>query len=412
MKTEEKTKFGTALRPARKDGLQRFYTVGAVLFLCGAFGLSAAIGGGQSRAVQNQAAQTPEAAPQAPVVAEELLYYVEPGYFPTTDGLFRPEDPFTPREAAEILLEVTGRKIPAPTDETFTEASFSAFLRRGFSARAVEEAVALIRGLGSETVTRAEAAVCLNRLLKVAPDPEGAYYPDVEPDYWAAEAVLTAAGDSGVQWSRQGPAPEGFLNVDGWLYRVDETGYFVKNRYVGTLFFDGNGRYTSGSQELDGYVAAVIRQVTDPSMDREEMLRAAYEYVRDNFTYLRRNYYNVGDVGWQLEEALTMYSTGRGNCYCYASAFWAAARGLGYDAKIVSGTFGAERSPHGWVEILQAGQRYTYDVEIEMARLRDGRAETDMYAMTDAQRGKWNYVEQAVTDNMVARETNPGLEPQ
>lgn len=32
--------------------------------------------------------------------------------------------------------------------------------------------------------------------------------------------------------------------------------------------------------------------------------------------------------------------------------------------------------------------------------------------MTDAQRGKWNYVEQAVTDNMVARETNPGLEPQ
>ena len=69
-----------------------------------------------------------------------------------------------------------------------------------------------------------------------------------------------------------------------------------------------------------------------------------YLYVRDSFTYLRRHYYKTGDVGWATQEALTMYSTDRGNCYCYASAFWAAARALGFDAKIVSGTYGEEES--------------------------------------------------------------------
>ena len=112
---------------------------------------------------------------------------------------------------------------------------------------------------------------------------------------------------------------------------------------------------------LDGclpeFVLAALREATDDSMTRDEMLRAMYLYVRDSFTYLRRHYYKTGDVGWATQEALTMYSTGRGNCYCFASAFWAAARALGFDAKIVSGTYGEEEAPHGWVEILRGGVR-------------------------------------------------------
>lgn len=137
-------------------------------------------------------------------------------------------------------------------------------------------------------------------------------------------------------------------------------------------------------------------------MTRDEMLRAMYLYVRDSFTYLRRHYYKTGDVGWATQEALTMYSTGRGNCYCYASAFWAAARALGFDAKIVSGTYGEEEAPHGWVEILRGGERYTYDVEIEMAVRRD-RGASDLYEMDDSARQRHGYQEFSATDDMLPR---------
>ena len=156
----------------------------------------------------------------------------------------------------------------------------------------------------------------------------------------------------------------------------------------------------------------MLLSVEEEGMTREDLLYAAYRYVRDSFTYLTRHYYKIGDVGWQLEEALTMYSTGRGNCYCYAAAFWAAARQLGYDAKIVSGTYGAERAPHGWVEIWQDGARYTYDVEIEMVSLQPRNRWQNLFAMNDRTRLRHQYIESVATDDMVPRETNSGLLPQ
>ena len=44
----------------------------------------------------------------------------------------------------------------------------------------------------------------------------------------------------------------GFVNLDGWLYLVDHRGYFRKNHYEKTLYFDHTGRYTSGNAELAG----------------------------------------------------------------------------------------------------------------------------------------------------------------
>ena len=231
----------------------------------------------------------------------------------------------------------------------------------------------------------------------------------MEPDYWAAGEIAAAAENAGA-WEGGLPEP-GFVWVDGYLYCAGEGGYFLKNAYLGTLYFSPGGRYTSGSLELDGYVAAVIRDHTDETMTREDKLLAVYEYVRDNFAYLRRHYYRIGDNAWPMEEALTMYSTGKGNCYCYASAFWAAARGLGYDAKAVSGTYGDEHAPHGWVEIVTDGKRLTYDVEIEMTIRRDGRTNRSLYAMDDNVRIGHGYVELLYSDNLAPRETNEGLLP-
>ena len=89
-----------------------------------------------------------------------------------------------------------------------------------------------------------------------------------------------------------------------------------------------------------------------------------------------------------------MLSTHRGNCYNYAAAFWALARGLGYDADAVAGTVGWNRSPHGWVIMDGAGgTRLVYDVELEMAyRYQRGLVDTDLYAMDPVAAYSWNYI--------------------
>ena len=112
-----------------------------------------------------------------------------------------------------------------------------------------------------------------------------------------------------------------------------------------------------------------------------------------------------------MEEATTMYATGKGNCYCYAGAFWAAARALGYDAKIVSGTYGKEKAPHGWVEISGEDGRLLYDVELEMKLLLDGKKNVDFYAMDESRRRGHGYIEIAASDDLAPRETNEGLLP-
>lgn len=98
----------------------------------------------------------------------------------------------------------------------------------------------------------------------------------------------------------------------------------------------------------------------EPGMTRWEALRAAYDYTRDSFSYLRRNYYLFRETGWAHDEAMTMFETGRGNCYCYAAVFYYLARQLGYNCIIISGRVGTDGDPHGWVECSStAAGRYS-----------------------------------------------------
>ncbi len=250
---------------------------------------------------------------------------------------------------------------------------------------------------GDEALTRIEAAniiypLYMTSLYGAAWDYNAVYYvtaADLDPLREGADAMVACIDTSGaVRYD------EGCVNLDGYLYRADDMGLFYMDEEVDGLYYGPDGRYTSGSEELDAYVAEILEPICAEYETREEMLRAAYLYVRDSFTYLRRNYYSVGDDGWQIDEALTMFSTGRGNCYCYAAAFWALARGLGYDATAVAGTVGWDRDPHGWVIMYDAdGNRVTYDVELEMAyRVNRHRYDVDMYAMNTWKAAQWNYV--------------------
>ncbi len=237
-------------------------------------------------------------------------------------------------------------------------------------------------------LTRAESVTVLCRALgrngdKAATDYHIRRFTDLPPSHWAFLAVMESAVPHTPELDENGNEtwteyPElriepGF-HYDGGdlLYVSPETGWYVSDTSVNGFRFDTDGRYTSGSAELDGYVKYALSQTTLKDMTREEMLHAAYNYTRDSFTYLRRNYYETGDTGWEMGNALVMFQTRCGNCYSYAAVFYYLARQLGYQATAVSGKVGTNRSPHGWVEIDFDGVPNIFDPELEMSyRLKD-----------------------------------------
>ena len=179
---------------------------------------------------------------------------------------------------------------------------------------------------------------------------------------------------------------DGFLLDKGYLYAVDEEGELLHDTYVGVLYFREDGRYTSGSEDLDRLVAGVIRKNTDEKMSRMEMLRAMYLYTRDNIKYVgfgnHEDSYKPahGADGWMVESATYALENEKGNCYHFASTFAALARGVGFQAYAASGLIGSEDQEHGWVEIVDdSGKVWYSDPETEYARSYWMKQEFDLF---------------------------------
>ena len=262
-----------------------------------------------------------------------------------------------------------------------------------------------VNALPDEELTKIDAVRLINNILnrekagKVSAKLLGAV-PDASPqlsDY--AELLEAALGheyeivDGVERWTKNDEFTRhssSFVTIGTHLYYFDRTGTIARNTDVGTMHFDEYGRYTSGMPELDELIQQVIAENTDDSMTQEEKLKVLYDYTVNSFSYLRRNYYAIGETGWQNQEAYTMLSTGMGNCYCYAATFGELARAIGYDAQAYSGTVGSNRAKHSWVEIEIDGVNYTFDSELEMAG-RKKYVYRDMYMMTPEQARIWNY---------------------
>ena len=191
-------------------------------------------------------------------------------------------------------------------------------------------------------------------------------FPDI------AEAVIPHScrrDESGEVWTGSTPLPflpEGFF-FDGVLYRaIKADGSPAIGEMVGNLLFDETGVVSTGDHELDLLVRQKLAELVDPaSMTREEMLRAVYDSVLHDSFYLRAERYETGETGWEATEAYRMFSTGKGNCYSYAAAFWALSRAIGYDTVCYSGTVGTFHNPHGWAEITIDGVPYIFDPTLE-----------------------------------------------
>jgi len=361
------------------------------------------------------------------VLGPEL--HTEGGYFAAEqDGLFHPLNTFTRSDAARSVYALLKVK---PTGETFlkdvttrarcwdaattlvtngymsldengrffpdiaiTKADLVSLLEKLFSPGAVEQTMQDV----PDELTRGQAAVVFNRLLGLIEREDMPYFPDVSPQMEVYQAVECAGIEGNISWIEGDRAEPGFVNLEGYLYCVGDDGYFLRDAMVGTLYFDITGQFTSGDEALDKYVADIIDGQVTRSASREAMLREAYNYIRDRFLYLnKRNYYAIGETGWEVPEALLLFQSGKGNCYNFNGGFWALARGLGFDAVCYSGLVGVHRDPHCWVEIEFDGVPYIFDPETEMSQ-RLVYDYTSLFKLTYEQGAFWSYAREPYTD--------------
>lgn len=250
-----------------------------------------------------------------------------------------------------------------------------------------------------EPLTRAACAAAVNRLLNRVPDEKAIasaenlrIFPDVPTSHWAYGEIMEATVSHEYSKREEAEAwtwietektvlPEGYHNIDGWLYRVKD-GSFLRSVTEEGFTFDADGRYTTGLPELDRQLAELVRELTAEDMTQEQKLRILYNYVRDNFTYLKRDLVQKGETGWEPAYAEEFFRLGKGNCYSFSAAFCLLARQLGLPAYTVVGGLGRTNSPHGWVEIPLDGTNYMFDPQLDWRYLHDyGRKGYDFFKM-------------------------------
>jgi len=323
-----------------------------------------------------------------------------PFLFADEEGFLHPDAPMTCRDLTEALQALAAQAAKAylpvlpDTNDAIQPDDFREILLDLFPAEQVDAACETCAE--GEAVTRRDAAAVLNALLgrssgeSVTLRRGAVLAPDVSrtaaEDWDVIEASVSHAVDAwGEAWSVCAiPAKyaPGFLPLNGKLYYIEETGGILRDADHDGFSFGADGVYTSGDPELDQYVVDVLAAISREHPDAEpiDVLRAAYEYARDSFTYFRKAPKTFGETGWETESAVQMMSTLRGNCYDYAAVFWALARGLGYDARAYSGQISG--APHGWVEITIDGTEYMFDPELEMAARERGNYLSDRFMMT------------------------------
>lgn len=132
--------------------------------------------------------------------------------------------------------------------------------------------------------------------------------------------------------------------------------------------FGADGVYTCGNAEIDDFINAIVREVTEPSMNREEKLRACYEYVFEHTGYQSNNRHvarGAAASSWTEESMLRLIERGKGNCYCYAAEMYYLAKRVGYyNARAISGGVMLDND-HGWLEIEVNGEPTVTDPELE-----------------------------------------------
>lgn len=343
-------------------------------------------------------------------VAYPELSSHNPYLFTDDSGLLRPDEALTADALSKALsaLATPGAEnyfptLPAGT-EPMTREELIGTLSCFFEDGAVTAALGDIR-----TLTRAEFAQVMHTLLSkdtaekltLAEDaviPADVTIERTDSMYLLEASVAHTSDEAGITWAElelpTTHAP-GFVNIDGWLYYVKEDGYLLRNGNVGVLEFGPDGRYTCGDPVLDQTVAILLGEFIrqNPEATRFELLRVAYDYCHQTFGYRRSwdDHPAKGSHGWEIQRAKDIFESGKGNCYGFAAAFWALARGLGYEARAISGVVLADEQPHSWCFIEFDGKDYIFDPQWQFDYTRREIYEYDMFYLPSDDIYFWGY---------------------
>ena len=334
-----------------------------------------------------------------------------PYLFSGSDGLLRPDDILDSTDLVTALNALAGEAAKArfpdlsAAEDDVTVDELRAVLLNFYTSEELDRVI--LGHDGAEKISRSAFALIMNQLLQRDAEArilvaEDTYcIPDISPARQDFDDLLEATvahthSESGSIWRKtQLPAlyEEGYVLVDGALYCVGAEGYFICDTVIGNLTFGYDGRFTSGDAMLDSYVSAIIADIAEVNNYTRpgELLEAVYDYCCENFTCTRGNIYEVGARGWEMAEAVTMFETRSGNGCSYAGAFWALARGIGYEATAVNGTVGADRLPHAWVEIEIDGKTYIFDPGTEAGVREDFGPGRDMFMISEKLAENWKY---------------------
>lgn len=158
---------------------------------------------------------------------------------------------------------------------------------------------------------------------------------------------------------------EGPLLTYGGLYYANADRTLAADFDFGYLHFGADGRYTSGSETLDGLVEALLTQAEVSGTDPIGDFRLCYDYLRDHFRYLSMEHYPAGSDDWAQSCAEAFFQNGKGNCYCWAAAEMYCARRLGIQAWVVAGWESSYSNDHAWAMAEIGGAEYLFDAELE-----------------------------------------------
>lgn len=133
------------------------------------------------------------------------------------------------------------------------------------------------------------------------------------------------------------------------------TGWSAK-KAVTTMVGSGNSTF---DKKIESILSKKVKKTGSTGLKR------AFDYVaalnQGNSTTAQR----TGDwKKWSVAYAKAMADKGRGNCYQAASLVAWLAKGLGYDARAVCGTYtggSGKVSPHGWTEVKIGSKTYILD---------------------------------------------------
>ena len=238
-------------------------------------------------------------------------------------------------------------------------------------------------------ITRAEAAVVMNKVLGRSADQETAVNGedirillDTPQSHWAFFHVLEATigheytknpqgAEQWASWEAEssGLSP-GLHFFEGELYCVNDVGRIVRSTEIGGRHYDKDGRYTTREPALDSYLTTVILKNTNDGMSLEEKRRALFIHIRDSYSYLQRPLVAKDEKGWEIRYALRFFREGLGNCYSYAAAYGMLLRKIGWDVEFIVGeityTTSLPFEAHGWVEIQTGEGIRIDDPEFEM----------------------------------------------